>query len=155
MKELGIEALTRKVSITYSYADLRISKFLNINPGDPVLILRRIRGDKDKIFAYFITYFKYKDYFSTISSDYSGSFYKYLSSLGIKIEEDQEIVEATLPSRDLAHLLKVNKNTPILKRSRFTSDKANNFYEFTECYYVGSDYRYFLNFSKNIYDIKQ
>lgn len=155
MKELGIEAITRKVSITYSYADLRISKFLNINPGDPILILKRIRGDKDKNFAYFVTYFKYRDYFSTINSDYLGSFYKYLSSLGILVEEDQEIVEAVLPGRDLAKILKISKNSPVLKRSRFTSDIVNNFYEFTECYYIGSDYRYFLNFSKNIYDIKQ
>lgn len=155
MIELGIDPVTKKVDISLSHADHQIAKFLNINPGDPICVLKRLRGDKEKAFAYFITYFEYKKYFSLNSNDYTGSFYKYLSSLGITIEEDQEIVEAILPSREMAQLLNITKSSPVLKRSRFTSDKHNNFYEYTECYYVGSDYRYFLNFSNSIYDIKK
>src|SRR5699024_10724220 len=142
----GIDPVTKKVDIDFSRADLRIAKFLNINPGDPILVLKRLRGDKEKAFAYFVTYFEYKKIFSLDSSDYTGSFYKYLLSLGITIEEDQEIVEAISPDKELAQLLNIKKDSPILKRSRFTSDKHKKFYEYTECYYAGSDYRYFLNF---------
>jgi len=154
MIELGINPVTKKVDISLSHADARIAKFLNINPGDPICILKRLRGDKEKAFAYFITYFEYKSFFSLKRSSYTGSFYKYLSSLGITIEEDQEIVEAILPNKEIAQLLNITKNSPVLKRSRFTSDKHKNFYEYTECYYVGSEYRYFLNFSNSIYDFK-
>lgn len=147
MKELGIEAVTTDVKLIRGYADQRIAKFLHISPGDPILVLNRLRGSKDHTFAYFETYFKYDDKFSLKKTDYTGSLYNYLASLGIVIIENQEIVEAILPSRRISQLLKVNKNTPILKRSRFTSDIKNDFYEYTECYYIGTDYRYFLDFT--------
>lgn len=147
MNELGIKAVTKKVTIIRSHADQRIAKYLNINIGDPILILKRLRGAKNRTFAYFISYIKYEDYFSLKTSDYTGSFYKYLASLNIEVVEDHEIVEAVLPSREVIQVLKVSRNTPILKRTRFTSDSNQKFYEYTECYYIGSDYRYHLDFT--------
>lgn len=148
MKELGIQVETKKVNVTKSHADANIAKFLKINIGDPIIILKRLRGTKDNAFAYFITYFKYEEYFSLKNSDYKGSFYSYLSSLGITMTEDREIVEAILPNREISLELNISKNTPVLKRTRFINDIKNNFYEYTECYYIGTDYRYYLDFTE-------
>lgn len=147
MKELGIQVETKKVNVIKSHADANIAKFLKINIGDPIIILKRLRGTKDNAFAYFITYFKYEEYFSLNKSDYKGSFYSYLSSLGITMTEDREIVEAILPNREISLELNISKNTPVLKRTRFINDIENNFYEYTECYYTGTDYRYYLDFN--------
>jgi DNA-binding GntR family transcriptional regulator len=147
MEELGIKAETQKVTVTKSHADANIANFLKINVGEPVVVIKRLRGEKDNTFAYFITYFKYDEKFSLDNNDYRGSFYKYLSSLGISIVNNQEIVEAMLPNHEVASNLNISKNTPVLKRTRFTNDITNNFYEYTECYYIGSDYRYYLDFT--------
>lgn len=147
MEELGVKAETQKASVSKSHADINIARFLNINVGDPILVLKRLRGSKEKTFAYFITYLRYQDKFSLNSNDYKGSLYKYLSSLGITLTNNQEIVEAIISNHELAMHLNISKNTPILKRTRFTSDISNNFYEYTECYYIGSDYRYYLDLS--------
>lgn len=147
MEELGIKAETQKVSVTKSHADANIANFLKINIGDPIIILKRLRGAKDNTFAYFVTYFKYDKKFSLNNNDYKGSLYKYLASLNINIVNNQEIVEAILPNHEVSSILNVSKNTPILKRTRFTNDITNNFYEYTECYYIGSDYRYYLDFT--------
>lgn len=147
MEELGIKAETKKVTVDKSYADANIASFLKINIGAPIVILKRLRGEKTNTFAYFITYFKYDEKFSLKNIDYKGSFYNYLNSLGISITNNHEIVEAVLPNREVALELNISKNTPVLKRTRFTNDINNNFYEYTECYYIGSDYRYYLDFT--------
>lgn len=147
MEELGIKAETQKVNVTKSHADANIANFLNINVGEPIVVLKRLRGSKDNTFAYFVTYFKYDKKFSLKNNDYKGSLYQYLSSLGIKITNNQEIVEAIQPTHEVATTLNISKNTPVLKRTRFTNDINNDFYEYTECYYIGSDYRYYLDFT--------
>lgn len=147
MKEIGINIETLKTDISISYADPNIAKFLKIAPGEKIITLKRLRGIKNKGFAYFITYFQFKEIFSLDVKDYTGSFYKYLSQLGIKNSSNKEIVEAILPTKELCQILKIKQCTPVLKRSRFTSDPVKDFYEYTECFYIGSDYKYYIDFS--------
>lgn len=147
MEELGLEASTKKSNVVKSFADADISSYLNVNIGEPIIILKRVRGDSERIFAYFRTYFKYEETFSLRNSDYYNSFYDYLNTFNIQVSTNKEIVEATLPNKDVATALNISKSTPVLKRTRFASDHSANFYEFTECFYIGSDYRYYLNFS--------
>ncbi len=146
MKELGKKARTLKAKIEVSRADKKIARILNINEGDKIIILKRIRGDSNKAFAYFVTHIKFDKKFSLDSNDYYGSFYAYLNSLGIKVKQDKEIIEAILPDLEVQNALNISANEPILKRTRFTSCKEKDFYEYTECYYIGSSYKYYLDF---------
>lgn len=146
MKEVGIDVKTLKVNILVSYADHKISKYLNIKPGEKIIILKRLRGEKNNAFAFFITYIKFYDNISLKSSDYYGSFYSYLHSLGIEIEQNKEIVEAILPNHEVATMLNISPKLPVLKRSRFAKDINKQFYEYTEFYYIGSCYKYYLDF---------
>lgn len=146
MKEVGIDVETLKVNILVSYADPNISKYLNIKSGEKIIILKRLRGEKGKAFAFFITYIKFDDNMSLKSSDYYGSFYSYLNDLGIQIEQNQEVVEAILPNHEISTMLKISPKLPVLKRTRFARDLNKQFYEYTECYYIGSSYKYYLDF---------
>lgn len=148
MKELGIKFETLKVNVIVSHADHTIANFLNITPGEKIIILKRLRGNKGKPIGYFITYFKYEEYFSLNTNDYEHSFYDYLNSLDIHITSNQEVVESVLPTKEVATILKVSNGTPLLKRCRFTSDAYKNFYEYTECYYIGNEYKYFIDFTR-------
>lgn len=150
MKEVGIDIKTMKVTILEGFADQRISNFLKIPIGEKIIILKRLRGEKNKAFAYFITYIQYDEKFSLKQSTYKGSFYEYLLSLGIYLTSDQEIVEAILPNKEVATMLRISQNKPVLKRVRMCSDPKTNFHEYTECYYTGSEYKYRLDFSSDV-----
>jgi GntR family transcriptional regulator len=146
LKEQGKNATTVFAEVELSHADQKVAKFLNIKVGEEILVLKRVRGDGNEVFAYFKTYLAYKKAYSLKSRDYYGSFYDYLRTLGIVVNQEREYIEAVSATRELKRILKVKENDPILKRVRFTSQKNKSFYEYTECFYVGSKYRYYLDF---------
>lgn len=146
MKELGKKATTLKAEIEVSRANNRIARILNINEGDKIIILRRIRGDSKKAVGYFVTYFKYDEQYSLNSKDYYGSFYAYLNSLGIKVNKVKEVIEAILPDTEVQKALNISPNEPILKRTKIATCIEKDYYEYTECYYIGSSYKYYLDF---------
>jgi DNA-binding GntR family transcriptional regulator len=148
MKEMGKQAQTLHVDLEVANANKKLAMYLNIEEGDKILILRRIRGDADKVFAYFVTHIKFEDKFSLNAEDYYGSFYSYLNKLDISVDQEREVVEAIMPNNDVRKALNIHDNTPILKRTRFTSSKKGNFFEYTESFYVGSLYKYYLDFSR-------
>lgn len=147
MKEMGKQAQTLHVDLEIVRASKRLAMYLNIESGDKILILRRMRGDSEKAFAYFVTHIKLEDEFSLNPDDYYGSFYAYLNKLGISVDQEREVVEAITPNYEVRQALNIDENSPVLKRTRFTSCKKENFYEYTECYYVGTLYKYYLDFS--------
>ncbi|WP_113826590.1 UTRA domain-containing protein [Enterococcus faecium] len=85
-------------------------------------------------------------FFSLNTRDYYGSFYAYLKQHDIIVTNKKEIIESIHPTQEIAYFLKVSQNTPILKRTRFTSDLTNSFKEYTECFYIGKEYKYFVDF---------
>ncbi|WP_303753699.1 GntR family transcriptional regulator [Enterococcus sp. S86.2] len=146
MKEIGIDITTLQVNVLTSFADKKLSKYLDIPIGEKIIILKRLRGLDNKGFAYFITYFKFESFFPLDKKYYYASFYELLRTLDIRVTNNEEIIEAVLPTKEVAHILKISQNTPVLKRTRFTSDQRNLFKEYTECYYIGSEYKYYLSF---------
>ncbi|MGX7417209.1 GntR family transcriptional regulator [Carnobacterium gallinarum] len=147
LQERGKLAKTIYVEVERSHADKRLAKFLNIRIGEEILILKRIRGDEKSVFAYFVTYVAYNQVYSLNAKDYYSSFYAYLKKLGIVVNQEREYIEAVSPNRAIQKRLKIKESQPVLKRVRFTSQVSQNFYEYTECFYIGSKYRYYLDFS--------
>lgn len=146
MKELGEKARTMYASVDVVKADKRLAMYLNTEVGDKVINLKRIRGDSKEAFVYAVTYLTYYEKLSLDSNDYYGSLYAYLSEHNIHIKEDKEVVEAILPNYEVRQALNIGKKEPVLKRTRFTSCKRKNFYEYTVCYYIGKSYKYYLVF---------
>ncbi len=67
----------------------------------------------------------------------------------ISVNQEREYVEAVSPNREVQRKLKIKESEPVLKRVkrvRFTSQADENFYEYTECFYIGKRYRYYLDF---------
>ncbi|MBL1229723.1 GntR family transcriptional regulator [Enterococcus sp. BWB1-3] len=145
MNNLGRKVHTLEAKVNMVKATAKIANFLNINEGDPVLNLQRIFGTEELAFAFFDTYFTYETFFSTSSEDYYGSFYEYLKTFDIIVDSVKEYVEAVNPSEYLVEVLKIDTNTPILKRVRITQQLGKQFHEYSECFYIGSEYRYYVN----------
>lgn len=145
--EQGKIVTTTKVEVAKIPADYRIAKYLNISPGEEVLLLKRVRAADKEFLAYFVTYIPFQDSFSLNAKDYYGSFYQYLQQFNIYLSKNSEYIEAMIATSDLQSLLKINKNDPVLKRVRFTEDTKQGFHEYTECYYDGRKYKYYLDFT--------
>lgn len=146
MKELGKEAVTISAEIHIIKADKKISRYLNTDVGKPVMMLKRLRGTKGQAFAYFINYFTYNEAYPTDNSSYSGSLYALLKEYGVVINQEREYIEAVSPAKEVQDMLNVDKHQPILKRVRITRQLEGDFREYSECYYIGSQYRYYIDF---------
>ncbi|WP_245249567.1 GntR family transcriptional regulator [Vagococcus allomyrinae] len=147
LQERGKMARTVMATIDISHADKRLAKFMNVQVGEKILVLKRTRGDEDSTFAYFITYFTFNKEYSLDYRKYKESFYEYLKEHGVAISEEREYVEAVKPNLEIQKALKIKADEAVLKRVRFTQDQSSDFYEYSECYYIGSKYRYYLDFS--------
>ncbi len=147
LQERGKLAKTVDVDVQLANANKRVAKFLNIEIGSQIFVLKRVRGDEDAVFAYFITYIPYDRDYSLDPQDYYTSFYAYLRTKNIVIDQEREYVEAVLPNREVQRKLKIKATEPVLKRVRFTSQVSGDFYEYTECFYIGKKYRYYLDFN--------
>ncbi|MFD2305368.1 GntR family transcriptional regulator [Enterococcus termitis] len=145
MNNLGRKVHTLKAQIKTEKATAKIANFLNINEGNPVLNLQRVFGTDELAFAFFDTYFTYESFFSINDEDYYGSFYEYLKSFDIIVDSIKEYVEAVKPNEQLVKVLEIDEHTPILKRVRITQQVGKTFHEYSECFYIGSEYRYYVN----------
>lgn len=146
MAELGKVAKTMFAEISVKPASADIAPFLNLETGDSMIELRRIRGTRGQQFAYFKTFIPYDARLSMNSADYYGSFYDYLAKFGIIVTHQKEYIESVLPNPEVQTSLSIDRSLPVLKRVRFISNNDASYMEFSECYYIGSQYRYYVDF---------
>ncbi len=147
MAEMGKRAVTLKAEVKLISANNFLASKLKVAEGDPVLELNRVRGVNNRGFVYFKTYIPYDDVYSLNADDYYQSFYEVLKSKGIIVNEITEYIEAARPTQEVIENLNVDENEPILIRVRVASQKNTDFIEYTECYYIGSEYRYYIDFT--------
>ncbi|TYR79342.1 UTRA domain-containing protein [Priestia megaterium] len=79
------------------------------------------------------------------SNEYYDSLYELLKKRDIILAEVKEYLEAIKPDKEAQEWLEVSEDTPILKRVRNASNHQINFAEYTEWYYIGSSYRYYID----------
>lgn len=148
MSELGRNAPTTWAQIEAAASSRRIAKLIGVSAGTPVMVLKRTRGEGSRPFAYFVTWFPFQKDFPQISAAYYGSFYTMLSDHGIILQIESEALEAISPTQELCTIFDVNHTTPLLKRTRRAKQVGENtFREYSECFYVGSKHRYYVDFS--------
>jgi GntR family transcriptional regulator len=145
MNELGQKAQTFRATIEKIQANQFLAKELDIPEKTEVIKLERLRGSENKHPALFITYFKYSPSFSSDANDYYGSFYEMLKGKGITLEKVREYLEAIRPDEIIQKQLDINEDMPVLKRARNAKNSKGDFVEYTECYYVGENYRYYID----------
>lgn len=145
MKELGKDASTLKAEISIIQANKKIARYLNLNIGDPVLKLTRIRGTSDNAFAYFVTCFTYDQRYPMDNEAYYGSLYALLAKYGVIVNQETEYIESILPTKEIEDALNIGHYEPVLKRVRMTKHLEGSFREYSECFYIGNQYRYYVN----------
>lgn len=140
------EAKTLKADVSLIEAQGNIAEKLVAEAGESILEIKRVKGVGNTSVVYFKTYIKTSMNLSINADDYYGSLYEMLLEKGIKVDEVYEYLEAVNPDEEVQKMLNVEENQPILKRVRNTFNRKKNYAEYTECYYIGERYRYYLDF---------
>ncbi|MFL2076918.1 GntR family transcriptional regulator [Marinilactibacillus psychrotolerans] len=145
MKELGKEAVTLKADFNIIKANKKIARYLNVNIGDSIIRLKRVRGTDGEAFVYVVTYITYDERYPTDNESYYGSLYTLLADYGVLVNQETEYVEAILPTKEIQYALNINHYEPILKRVRMTKHIEGSYREYSENFYIGKQYRYYVD----------
>jgi len=147
MQELGKKAITIDVELIVAEADKIMAGILNIPVGHRIIQLKRVRAiEGGVIIGYSINSFPFTHDFSTKPDDYFASFYKYLETFGIFFTSAKAYLEAMLPPPEVAAKLQISPSDPVLKSVKISHSTDRRFAEYNICYYVGSEYRYYVQY---------
>ena len=141
MSEMGIKLNTLDIELEEVAADLNLATIFNIEEGDKLYNLRRVRGMGFPI-LYSDTFLLPNFKLPADLSPFRQSLYRYLADNNITFTRFKESVSVMLASEMLSNKLKVEVNTPILKRIRKSYNADNILMEYTVTYYVGAYYEY-------------
>lgn len=147
VKELdtSIETISAKIDVLIPNSKIR--RVLKIHEGEKAMRLIRIRGSERGSFGLFNTWFYPFDGFPLDSSSYYGSFTTMLHERGIVVDRTKDCIEAIRPTQEVQAALNVSANTPILERTKTSWQSDGNYREYSECFYVGDQYKYYVDFS--------
>lgn len=146
MLESSMDTTTFESNIEIVTAQRRVAKALNINEGDEVYHLSRVRGTKDKKVVFFETYLIKDMNLVLDNSQYYGSLYEMLKQKGVEIGNVYEAISAKEPNDLVREKLEMDEEMPILVRERVVSDKNGRLFEYTTGFYHSKKYKYNIEF---------
>jgi GntR family transcriptional regulator len=123
----------------------RVARILEVNPGDPVLRLRRIRLANNKPMALEDSHVVLPpgELITQEELEKTGSLYMILKArFNLIPTEAEETVEATLASTEEAAMLETDAGSPLLLTSRILWSQNRRPVEFVKILYRGDRYRY-------------
>ncbi len=143
MAKKGKIASTSSASIELIPASLEVAKRLDIERGDEVYRLYRVRCADDEEIVVFESYMLGEYDFPLNVEAYAISMYDVYEQVGVqKPIRANECFEACLANDTLAQELKIDVGSPILKRTRVAYNENQKAIEYTVCYYRGDRYTY-------------
>lgn len=142
MVSKGYNITTKLISLTLIQADNLIKDKLNLELGENVWEVKRVRYAEGCPVSYMITYMPVKMFPNLNSSDCS-SLYKYIEEKGYKIFTAQRTVEAMISTEELMELLKLDCESPILHIEQVGILEDGEVFEYSHTYHYG--YKLTLN----------
>jgi len=141
MNEMGLPSKTMEAELKLIPADKMMSSIFNINEGDLLYNLKRVRGTVIPI-LYSDTYMLPIIELPNHQDFLMGSLYSYLASKNVYFSMFEEYVSAVLAPKQIRNVLQIYDDTPQLKRKRYSYDESNRLVEYTETFYNAAHYEY-------------
>ena len=144
VQKSGKEPVNIVVVFKLTEAPLNIAKILKISEGEKVFYMERLRclGDVPAVLEQ--TYMR-NDLFEDLTEGIIlSSKYKYIQEKGYKIKESKREIMAEIPLENVASLLKLNRNEPVLKAKSITFLDDGTPFEYSEISYNQKKYKFTL-----------
>jgi GntR family transcriptional regulator len=142
MRRRGMVPSTRTLSLARQLAGARLGRFLNVSPGEEIVVARRLRladGDSMAIETLHILASIVPD---LSPHDLDGSFYELLNArYGIEILTGTQIVEATVTNEEESAALDLPLHSPAFLFKRTSCDAEGRTVEFVHSVYRGDRYQ--------------
>lgn len=138
LKSKGYEVETILISLRLTDADLRVSGALNIQEGENVWEIKRVRVANGKKVAYMTTYMPVKLFPNLNKHHCVTSLYDYVEKeCGYTINNADRGVEAVIASEEVKELLDLKEITPLLYIQQVAQLKSGECFEYAQSYYLG------------------
>ena len=150
MKAMGIEVKNYELFIGWVKPPEDICLFFDIKDDQKILKLERLRGNTERPFVYFISYFHPRVGLKG-NEDFSRPLYEILEKDYHTVAKlSKEEISARRADQLLAAKLELDQGDPVLKRKRFVYDPGDRPIEWNVGYYRADSFVYKIESARDI-----
>src|SRR5213595_3238246 len=142
MRRRGMAPSSTTLSLTRQLAGPRLGRFLNVSPGDEIVVVKRLRLADGVSMAIETLHIPAKVVPNVAERDLEGSFYELLRSrYAIEIATATQTIEPTVTNEEESAALGVPLHSPAFLFERTSRDETGRTLEFVHSIYRGDRYR--------------
>jgi GntR family transcriptional regulator len=142
MRRRGMVPGSRTLSLTRELAGARLGRFLNVSPGDEIVVVKRLRLADGVSMAIETLHVPAVVVPEVKPRDLEGSFYELLRSrYGVEIASGSQTIEPTVTNEEESAALGVPLHSPAFLFERTSRDEGGRTVEFVHSIYRGDRYR--------------
>lgn len=149
MKDRGIVPSTSYAHIELVEADRKLAQLFEVNLGDKLYQVKRVRNGDGNPIVFFESYFTLKCGFELDDSLYLGSIYEILQQKGMIPVHVLESFDCMMPEPWIKEHLDIKKTLPVLRRIRKAYMENGKMLEYTISYYRSDRYAYHVELKKS------
>ena len=142
MRRRGMVASSETLSLRRELAGARLGRFLNVSPGEEIVVVKRLRLADGVSMAIETLHIPASVVPGVQSRDLEGSFYELLHDrYGIEIATASQTIEPTVTNEEESAALGVPLHSPAFLFERTSRDRTDRTLEFVHSIYRGDRYQ--------------
>ena len=148
MEDMGLSFKNLLIKAQKMKASQEVSNYLQVEPGIPIVCLKRIRSTDQTPMVYFESHFHPRTGLSE-KENFETPLYELLDhDHNIVPVYSREEIKAIAASAKIADLLQLKKGDPVLERKRLVLDAGRKPIEFNICYYRSDWFTYSIEIKR-------
>lgn len=136
--------------LNISHVDLSSGSKLHSLFGDHCTRIERIYLLDNEPYIYFIHYVSLNLNQEEIKEVQINSLYRFLENQNVKLETFRDEFAVAIAPDHICETLKIENNSPVLKRIRISSDGDGNVMEYSEGYYNTAKQNYIVTYNEPV-----
>jgi len=142
MRTRGMVPSSKTLSLTRQFAGARLGRFLNVSPGEEIVVVKRLRLADGVSMAIETLHIPASVVPGVQPRDLEGSFYELLRArYGVEIATAMQTIEPTVTNEEESEALVVPLHSPAFLFERTSRDADERTLEFVHSIYRGDRYR--------------
>lgn len=148
MEDMGLSFKNLLIKAQKMKASQEVSNYLQVEPGIPIVCLKRIRSTDQTPMVYFESHFHPRTGLSE-KENFETPLYELLDHDHNMVPVySREEIKAIAASAKIADLLQLKKGDPVLERKRLVLDAGRKPIEFNICYYRSDWFTYSIEIKR-------
>ncbi len=140
MRAVGVPVSSRVLDARVVPASAVVADKLQIEEGEPVTLIRRLRLASDRPIALQEAFLPTVRYPNLVAEDLTGSLYEHLRRYGLRPTRARETYSATALSHTEAELLEMAAGSPVLRCERVSTSADGQTIEYVQSIMRGDSY---------------